>query len=141
MAVHKHIHRRILYQLAIFPLAAIGIVVSVVLDAMAGQVGVLPLLVAAIAGLAIGYVVGRMFLITWHEDTRKVIMRMDKMGILLLVAYIAFRMASATLLGDYFSGAALSAISFAVLDGILVGRFVSIWRSVVRILREQGIIT
>jgi hypothetical protein len=138
-ALHKHIHRRILTQIGIIAVVALVLAVAVVRDAFAGTIGLLPLIIAAAVGLAVGYAAGRMFLLIWHESTQKVIMRMDRTSIILIVLYVIFRVFSTKLLGDYFSGAPLSAISFAVLDGILVGRFLSMWRGISRILREQGI--
>lgn len=135
----KYIHRRIMVQVSIIVLVALGLGVAVVNDAITGKAGVLPLIIAATVGLLVGYVAGRMFLITWHEDTQKVIMRMDRTSIFLVVAYVAFRILSTRLLGDYFTGVALTAISFAAVDGILIGRLISVWRNVRRVLQEQGI--
>jgi hypothetical protein len=117
---------------------AVGLFVTVVHDALVGEIGLVSVIVAAAIGIGVGYLAGRMFLLSWHEDTQKVIMRMDRTGFVLIALYVVFRMFSAQILGSYFSGVALSAISFAVLDGILVGRFLSIWRNILRILTEQS---
>jgi hypothetical protein len=138
MQIHRQVHRRILIQLAILLIVAVGLFVTVVHDALVGEIGLVSVIVAAAIGIGVGYLAGRMFLLSWHEDTQKVIMRMDRTGFVLIALYVVFRMFSAQILGSYFSGVALSAISFAVLDGILVGRFLSIWRNILRILTEQS---
>jgi hypothetical protein len=140
LKIHKHLHRRILTQLVIIATVALILFVMVGFDALSGAIGFLPVTIAAAIGIAVGYLAGRMFLVIWHEDTKKIIMRMDKTSFILIGLYIAFRIFSTQLLGGYFNGAALSAISFAALDGILVGRLLSLWRNIARILREQGII-
>jgi hypothetical protein len=139
-AFHRHIHRKVLMQLGIIAVAALILVVLVARDAVLGDVGPVPIIVAVAIGLCVGYLAGRMFRLLWHEDTKQVVIRMDKLSFILIGLYVAFRIGSAQLLGDYWSGAALSAISFAVLDGILIGRLISMWRGISRILREQGIV-
>jgi len=138
--LHQYLHRRVLIQILIIALVALFLAVAVVLDAIAGAIGFVPIAIAAVIGIAAGYLMGRMFLLTWHEDTQKVIIQMDKMSFVLIALYIAFRVFGTQLLGDYFNGTALSAISFALLDGILIGRLISMWRNISRILTEQGIV-
>jgi hypothetical protein len=54
--------------------------------------------------------------------------------------YIVFRIFSEQLLVEYVHGATLSALTFAFLGGLLVGRLVSVWRGVSRILKQQGVL-
>jgi hypothetical protein len=138
--IHRHIHRRVLFQIIILVVIAIALFVAVGYDAARGDIGILPVIVAAAIGTGVGFVAGRMYRLVWHEDTSKVVMRMDKTGFVLIGLYILFRVLSDQLLSEYFNGAALSAVLFAVLDGILVGRLFSLWRNISRIFKEQGII-
>ncbi len=138
--LRRHVHSRILVQLAIFGLVSLALLAGVCYDAYLGQIGIALVLAGLIAGIAIGYVVGRIFKLAWHEDTRKVVMSLDRMSFVLIGVYVLFRIFSEQLLGNYIQGAALSAFTFALLAGILVGRFASIWRGVRRILKEQGVL-
>ncbi|HET8581554.1 MAG TPA: hypothetical protein VFL98_03805 [Candidatus Paceibacterota bacterium] len=135
----RYLHRRIIVQVAILLIVAIGLFIAVAYDAAEGAIGIIPVILAALAGIAVGYAAGRMFILRWHEDTRKVILRMDRTGFILIAAYIVFRIVSGQLLGEYFDGAALSAISFAVIDGVLIGRLLSLWRGIGRVLLAQGV--
>lgn len=140
MKLRHYIHHRILLQLAIIAMAAFVLAGFIVYDALTVDLVFWPIVIAAIVGLLVGYAVGRMFLLTWHQDTNKVIMRMDRLSLLLIALYVAFRIVSSRFLGDYFDGMELTVLSFAALGGILIGRFLSMWRSIRRILREQGIL-
>ncbi len=135
----KHVHGRVLVQLVIFFLVSAGLLVAVSYDAITGEIGLGLVALGLVIGLAVGFVVGKIFKLRWHQDTAKVVMSIDKMGFVLIAVYIAFRVFGEQLLGEYVHGAALSALTFAFLLGILVGRFVGVWNGVSRILTEQGI--
>ncbi|MDB4991915.1 MAG: hypothetical protein JWL75_160 [Parcubacteria group bacterium] len=137
--LRTYLHKRILWQLAVIFIAAVFLLIAVIRDAVVGDISVVPILIAMIVGLGVGYLSGRIFGLAWHAETSKVIMTMDKMSIILIVLYIIFRVFSAQILGDYYNGETLSALSFAVLDGLLIGRLVSMWRRIRVIWIEQGI--
>jgi hypothetical protein len=136
----KHVHKRVLIQLVIFCLVSLGLLVAVSYDAIAGEIGLWLVAAGLIVGGVVGYLVSKIFKLSWHEDTSKVVMSIDKMGFVLIGVYVLFRIFGEQLLGEYIHGAALTALTFAFLCGILLGRFISIWGGVTRILKEQGIV-
>lgn len=136
----KHVHNRVLFQLVIFALVSAGLLAAVSYDALAGEIGLSLVALGLGIGLGVGYAFSRIFKLGWHADTQKVVMSLDKMSFVLIGAYVAFRVFGEQLLGNYIHGPALSAFSFALLSGILIGRFISIWGGVSRILKQQGII-
>ncbi len=138
--LRTHVHKRVLVQLVIFSLVSLGLLVAVSYDAIAGQIGLGLVATGLVVGLVVGYFVGKIFKLKWHEDTRKVIMSLDRMGFVLIGLYIAFRIFGEQLLGHYVAGATLTALTFAFLAGLLFGRLISVWSGVSRILKEQGII-
>jgi site-specific recombinase len=93
-----------------------------------------------ILGVLIGIAASRMFLLKWHADTRKVIMSMDKLGFLVIGAYIVFRIFSKQLLGNFVHGEELTVTTFGLLAGIMLGRFLSLATNVRKILLREGII-
>lgn len=138
--LRSHVHARVLMQLAIFGLVSLGLLAAVSYDAVAGEIGLGLVALGLAIGLGVGYAVGRIFKLKWHEDTRKVVMSLDRMSFVLIGFYIIFRIFGQQLLGEYVHGAALTALTFAFLSGILVGRLIGVWSGVSRILREQGIL-
>lgn len=138
--LRTHVHSRVLIQLIIFALVSLGLLGAVFYDAFMGEVGVGFVALALVIGIAVGFLVAKIFKLAWHEDTRKVIMSLDRMSFVLIGVYVLFRIFGEQILGQYIHGAALTAVTFALLAGILLGRLVSIWKSVSRILREQGVL-
>ena len=139
LKVRAHIHGRVQGQLIILALVCLGLLGGVSYDALMGEVSPWLVLGALVVGIAVGFAVARIFALSWHEETRKVIMSLDRTSLILIALYIAFRVFGEQLLGRYVHGVELSAISFALLAGILLGRVISIWRGVSRILKQQGI--
>jgi hypothetical protein len=138
--LRAHVHNRVLMQLLIISVVSLGLLAAVIYDSVMGEIGLMLVAIGLVVGLVAGYFVGKIFRLAWHEDTRKVIMSLDKMSFVLIGVYVAFRIFGQQLLGDYFHGAELSALSFAFLCGLLVGRVISMWRGITRILRQQGIV-
>ncbi|HWB33764.1 MAG TPA: hypothetical protein VG753_00365 [Candidatus Paceibacterota bacterium] len=138
--LRTHVHNRVLVQLVMFAVVSLALLAAVCFDAVAGEIG-LPFVGLALAiGIVAGFFVGKIFKLAWHEDTRKVIMSLDRTSFILIGVYILFRIFGDQLLGHYIQGATLSAFSFAFLGGLLVGRLASIWHSVTNILKQQGIV-
>jgi hypothetical protein len=137
--LRTHVHNRVLMQLVIIGLVSVGLLIAVGYDATQGEIGLGLVVAGLVVGLVVGFFVGKIFRLAWHEDTRKVIMSLDKMSFVLIGLYVAFRIFGQQLLGQYVQGAALSALSFAFLGGLLIGRVISMWHGITRILKQQGI--
>ena len=137
--LRKHVHKRLIYQLIMFAIVTLIMIGIVGYDIVQGTVGFPLALIGVIVGLVIGFAVGRMFGIMWHEDTQKVIMKIDRTSILIIVLYIAFRLLSEKFLGHYLHGNELTALTFSILAGIIVGRMFSMFRSINKILVEKNL--
>lgn len=136
----NYVHGRVLTQLVIFCLISVGLLAAVSYDAIEGEISLVLVALGLAIGLAVGYAVARIFKLGWHQDTQKVVMSLDRMSFILIGVYILFRIFGDQVLGHYIHGQALTAFSFALLSGILLGRLISIWSGVTRILKQQGIV-
>jgi uncharacterized membrane protein YjjP (DUF1212 family) len=92
-------------------------------------------ILALVVGLIIGFIYGRLTRIQWHPTEEKIVTRMDSIAYVLIAGYILLSLVRDWLLGDILTGAALTAISLAVVSGILLGRFFGLHISIMRMLR------
>lgn len=136
----RHVHNRILVQLLLFVVISLIMFGVVIYDTITQAVNPLWLIGGIIVGLMVGWIAGRIFAIKWHEDTQKVIVNLDKTGIILIVGYVAFRMVSTTIFGEFSHGMALTVLTYSMLSGILMGRGLNMYRSVVTVLKNQKIL-
>lgn len=129
-----------MFQFVVFIAVTIILSTIVTADMLHEQMNPLWVIGSLIVGLAAGIAAGRIFTIKWHEDTQKVILALDKMSILLIVGYVVFRYISDQFLAHILHGQELTVITFTLLDGIMIGRFVGMGKGVIRVLKQQKIL-
>ena len=98
----------------------------------------------AIGAMMLGMMVGAVFVrrkrIYWEEETSRVIARMDRIGIALLVLYIAVAILRHFLLDHWLHGNQLLGFSFSFAAGTMLGRLLSMRSQIRQILKEKNII-
>jgi hypothetical protein len=131
------VSRRLRSRLILFLVIAIALIgfafYEVATGVMSWWVGGLTLIV----GAAVGYVYGRLVRVQWDEHESKVVTRLDTVGVIIIIAYIVLAYFRETLLADFFTGAALTAIGLTLAGGILIGRFFGMHLSLMRVIREH----
>jgi Kef-type K+ transport system membrane component KefB len=100
-------------------LAMLGVVVW---DVAWADIGALLALLGLIVGTLLGSLASRMYRLSWDEASNKVIARIDRLGFVILVFYIAFEVFRNQLFGHWLQGATLGAFSFSVLAGLMLGQ-------------------
>lgn len=133
----KHIHKRLLMQLSIFALVTVVMFGIVVFDILTSVLSLSLAIVGIGIGLIVGFILGRMYIIRWHEESEKVIVSMDKTSIIIIILYIAFRVFEKSLFSPYINSTMLGAFTFSVLAGIMFGRFFSMGTKTKKVLTEQ----
>ncbi len=138
--ISQHVDKSILMRFRIFA------VVSLVFIGILGwdlfqQTITFPLLVVAVAvGIVVGMVASRMYHLSWDRDGKKVVGRLDKIGITVLVFYIIFAIFRQKLVGIFIHGPMLGTVTIAVMGGLFIGQIIGTRNGVRGILRGEGII-
>lgn len=98
----------------------------------------------AIGAIMLGMMIGAAFVrrkrIYWEEETSRVIARMDRIGIILLILYIAAAIVKHFLLDHWVRGGQLIGFSFSLAAGTMLGRLISVRSQIRQILKEKNII-
>ncbi|MDF3076406.1 MAG: hypothetical protein K0S09_295 [Sphingobacteriaceae bacterium] len=89
-------------------------------------------------GVVIGFAVGSISTVLWHEETSKVISKMDWAGGIVLLLYLSFSFSKKWIFGHWLHGEILSAFCFSTVAGIMLGRLISTRKQVKGILKEKG---
>jgi len=139
--LHSHLHRRLFIQLILFFVIAIVMFGLVILDAITSHLNIWWILLGAIAGTIVGYVVGKAFKLNWHQDSRRIIMNVDRTGFIIIILYVLIRTLFNSEAKQFVSGVELLAVTYSVLGGIMVGRLASMGHRIIAILRDQNIIS
>ena len=88
-----------------------------------------------IVGFLIGHIVSRINKVTWDEDIEIIDLKLDKLGILILVVYMLFVIFKNVLIEDIVHLHHISSISLAVLSGTMLGHAVALRKKVSKIYR------
>lgn len=135
--MNERTHRvagKLRFRLAIFLLIGLAILGFVTADVVRGDLPFLFALGAIALGIGIGYIIGRVANVKWHDTETKVVTQMDAIGFIAILAYIGVRLVGNWLFAHWLSGAALSAFTLALLGGALVGRFLGLMRAISKVL-------
>jgi len=134
------VHRRIRAQQIV--MAAIGLVVLglAVLKLTEGSIGPAGAAAGFAGGSPVGLIAARINLVGWDVRGAQVVARMDRVGLVLLVALVAATPARDWLLGHWATGALLTALGLWVSAGTLAGRVLGPRRAVVGVLRAARVL-
>lgn len=133
--VHKRLKKRIVLFLAI-SVVMTGISIFHIIREGAS---ILYTLTGLVIGLIIGLIAARIFKISWDKKAGQVISKFDTVGIILLVLYIVFEIFRTKIVGYFVNRHSVFAVSFAILAGIMYGRFLGIRGKIRQIFEEEGI--
>jgi hypothetical protein len=104
---------------------------------------ILPLMFATLGifiGLLIGIISARMYHLSWDKDAKKIVSRLDVIGIIILVFYIAFVIIRSKLIGIFVAAPMVGAVGFSTTAGVMIGRVVGTRNAIIEILKEREII-
>jgi Kef-type K+ transport system membrane component KefB len=120
----------------LYSLIFLVMVVLVVVDSVRiGSRSLPPVLACLAGGVVIGVIASRMFSLSWDTVSKKVIGKLDVVGAVVLVLYVAVSIFRSRLLGLWLEGPVLSVAGLAVLAGIMAGQVAGTRRGVVRVFR------
>jgi len=133
----KHIDRKLIFRIRIFYVIGIILTGLMLYDVLEGIIGVELSLGGFLLGLFLGFIATRMFIIHWHEESAKVVSRFDTFGIIIMLFYMAFSVSRAWLFGHWIHGSILTAFTYSILAGIMIGRIVGMRLKIKNILSKQ----
>ncbi|HYF32284.1 MAG TPA: hypothetical protein VD993_14270 [Chitinophagaceae bacterium] len=136
----KYVERKLLRRLRIFFVVFILLMGVIIYEIVYQHLEAAACVGAMMMGMLVGAVFVRRKRIYWEEETSQVIARMDKIGIALLVVYILFAVARHWFLHQWLTGNRLTAFSFSLAAGAMLGRLLSIRSQIRQILKERSII-
>jgi hypothetical protein len=135
----KHIDRKLIFRIRIFYLIGILLTGLMLYDVMEGIIGFELSLGGFLLGLFLGFIATRMFIIHWHDEKAKIVSRLDTIGIIIMLLYVAFSASRTWLFGHWIHGSVLTAFTYSILAGIMIGRIAGMRLKIKNILSQQSI--
>jgi hypothetical protein len=138
--LHRHIDKKLRFRLQLFFVIAFIMVCVVLYEIFTLVISVELAAIAGVIGLGIGYAVAHSSRVTWDHGMQKVITRLDVIGWVVLGVYIISAIFRRYLIGFFIHGPAVTAFSFAMVAGIMVGRVIGTRKQIRDVLKEQKIL-
>jgi|GEM_PF-396027 len=133
----KHIDRKLIFRIRIFYVIGIILTGLMLYEILEGIIGIELSLGGFLLGLFLGFIATRMFIIHWHEESAKVVSRFDTIGIIIMLFYMAFSVSRAWLFGHWIHGSILTAFTYSILAGVMIGRIAGMRLKIKNILSKQ----
>lgn len=138
--VKRHIDRKLIFRIRIFILIFLTMMGITVYDALQHRIGILLAFGGIILGVIIGFIANRIFSTKWHPEASKVVTHIDELGVIILIVYITFSFFKKWIFSHWLYGPTLTAFTFSLLGGIMLGRLLGTIRNVKNTLIFNGII-
>jgi hypothetical protein len=136
----QFVERKLVIRLRIFFVVLILLVGVIIYEMSNDYIANSRATLAFFSGILIGVVFTRRKKIFWEEETSRVIARMDRIGIVLLIIYIAYVVFRHAWLAHLFYGHQLTAFSFTLTAGTMTGRVLSMRTQIRQVLKSQKIL-
>ncbi len=137
--VKQFVHRKLLFRLrrlAIFFIIVFSILIyEISKNYIAGYLAAAGFILGAVIGVLVSR---RMHTISWNAETSKAVTKMDRLGIVILIAYILFAICRKWIFGYWLQGYALSAFTLSVAAGGMLGRLWHTRQKIRGILKKEG---
>jgi Kef-type K+ transport system membrane component KefB len=123
-----------------YVMVSLAIIAISVLHVIQDRASLSLAIIGLIAGIGVGAIVSRMHKISWDKNVSQVISKLDAVGAVFLLAYVAFEIFRDRIVEYFVAGPSVVAVSFAVLAGIMIGRILGIRGKIWKVLKEEGIV-
>lgn len=130
----KHLDKKLRFRLRIYFAVSIILLGVVVFEILTGRVSLYLAPIGLVIGVAVGVAAARMFLLSWDKDAKRVISRLDALGIIILVLYILSAIFRGKIIGDFVPRYYVSGTGLAIVAGIMIGRVFGTGHKIVKIL-------
>src|ERR1035437_10144478 len=135
-----HIDKKLKFRVRLYSLISLVMLGIVLYEIF---IKILPLSFAMFGifiGLFLGIISARMYHLSWSKDAKKIVSRLDTVGIIILVCYMAFVLVRSRLIGYFVAAPMVGAVGFSTTAGIMIGRVIGTRNAIIEILKEREII-
>ena len=137
---NQHIDKKLMFRLRLYVLISLVMLGIVLYEIFIKTLTLEFAIIGILIGLFIGVITARMRHLSWDHDAQKIVSRLDEVGIIILVLYIAFVIVRSKLIGYFVAAPMVGAVGFSITAGVMIGRVVGTRNAIMEILKEREII-
>jgi hypothetical protein len=135
----KHyVKKKMIYRLRIFYIVSISMFSFIVYEIAIHSMDILMATTAMVLGIFTGWLAAQRYRLVWDEEASQVITKMDRMGVILLVIYLAFSLSRKWIFSHWLTGEALTLFTLTFGNGAMMARVVCLRKKIRRIIRREN---
>ena len=138
--IKKHIHYKLAKRIKIYFAISVIMIGIVAYELIITKFNPFLALGLRWIGLIVWYYLSRMFKIYWHIEDQIITSRVDRIGWIILWIYMAFSFLRHYLIGLFVQAPLVFVVTFSLVAGIMIGRFLGMRDTIRKILRKQEIL-
>lgn len=137
--LRPHLNKRIWTRLLLYFAISVILFIVTIFSAVRHDIFFGYVLAGLVIGSLLGIFLSRINKLSWDNNAEHIISQLDLYGGILLVVYILFEVFREKIVEQFVPEPVVSTVGFALLAGIIYGRFLGMRGKIFKILREQGI--
>jgi peptidoglycan/LPS O-acetylase OafA/YrhL len=138
--VRHHVDRRLRVRLRAFLIVWLILVVVIAIELFRHNLDIGLAVVGSSTGLLAGFILSRIYHLSWNQDTLKVVSRMDWISRVILAAYVLFMIGRNWIIGHWVEASDLMGFALCFTAGVMIGRVGGTRRGIRILLRALGVI-
>lgn len=133
----KHMDKKLRRRIRMFFVIIFIIACVLGYELFMGEVTLVNIILGIIIGGLVGLVLGRMFKIYWHPEDKKVVGRLDVIGIGALFFYILFAIYREEIFAHYVDASHLRGFVFSTVAGVMIGRILTMGFHIKKVIKTN----
>lgn len=134
----KHMDTKLRRRIRMFFVIIFVILCVLGYELFTGEVTLVNIVAGILIGAAVGLVLGRMFKIYWHPEAKKVMGRLDIVGIGALFFYILFAIYREQIFREYVGAPHLRGFVFSTVVGVMIGRILTMGFHIKKVIEDNA---
>lgn len=136
----QYLDKKLRFRLRIYFIITLIFLILFIYNLIRGDLNILYGFLGLLIGTVFGIMSSRMFHISWDKDANRVVGRLDIFGIGILIIYVIVEFYRNQIVSYFTHGTEVTAVSFAVVAGIMLGRVLGMRGQIIKILKEANIL-
>jgi hypothetical protein len=132
------VKKKMIYKLRIFYLVSISLFSFIIYEIATGTLHFSVAMMAMVLGIFTGWVAAQRYQLVWNEEAAQVVTKMDRLGIVLLIIYLAFTLSRKWIFSHWLTGETLTLFSLTFGNGAMMARVVCLRKKIRRIIRRES---
>ncbi len=135
----KYVDKKLWQRMKIYFFISLAMIAVAIYEVIISAINPLFAVIIFVGSIIVGYFLARMFHISWNPEEQVVTSRIDLFWGIILGVYILFSIGRSYLIKSLVDHSLVTVVTFAMISGIMIGRFLGMRWKIKSIFKKQNI--